>query len=315
MKPAQLISLLILNFLWASVYSAYKLLGPVPSGSIVTLRFGLAGILLAVLWPWLPGRAPRGLDLVKTCALGVVLYVVGQRLQVYGNEIGSAGNSAVLMSVEPLLTSVAAALLLKEQIGPRRIAGFALALIGVAVLNGVWRPDFKWTGLGASLIFISSFICEAAYSVVGKTIVEKASPVKMLVISLCVGLAINLCIDGSSTMAAARSLNATGWVLMLIMAILCTAIGYTLWFVIIRECPVNVVALTVFSQSIFGVLVAAVWLKEQLHWGQFWGSATIVAGLVLGLSRQVHAAHLSEAEMDGGVPKASELRGERREVS
>ena len=167
--------------------------------------------------------------------------------RLYGNEIGTAGNSAVLMSVEPLITSVAAALLLKEHIGPRRVAGFALALIGVAVLNGVWRSDFKWTGLGASLIFISSFICEAAYSVVGKTIVAKASPVKMLVVSLCVGLAINLCIDGSSTIAAAKSLNALGWVLILVMAIVCTSLGYTLWFVIIRDCPVNVVALTVFS--------------------------------------------------------------------
>ena len=214
-----------------------------------------------------------------------------------------------------LLTSVAAALLLKEHIGPRRIAGFALALIGVAVLNGVWRPDFKWTGLGASLIFISSFICEAAYSVVGKTIVAKASPVKMLVISLCVGLAINLCIDGSSTIAAARSLNALGWVLILVMAIVCTSLGYTLWFVIIRDCPVNVVALTVFSQSVFGVLVAAVWLKEQLHWGQFWGSAVIVAGLVLGLSRQVHSVHAPEPETGERLSESGNVCPEKPGIS
>ena len=58
--------------------------------------------------------------------------------------------------------------------------------LGVVLLNGVWRADFQWTGLSASLIFISSFICEAAYSVVGKTVVERYSPTKMLAISLLV---------------------------------------------------------------------------------------------------------------------------------
>ena len=33
-----------------------------------------------------------------TCLMGLVLYVLGQRLQVYGNEIGTAGNSSVLMA-------------------------------------------------------------------------------------------------------------------------------------------------------------------------------------------------------------------------
>ena len=46
-------------------------------------------------------------------------------------------------------------------------------------------------------------------------------------------------------------------------------------------------ALTIFAQTVFGVGIAAVWLHEKLHAGQLWGSVLIVAGLVLGLSRQV----------------------------
>src|SRR6185369_4802619 len=105
-----------------------------------------------------------GRNLLKTCALGVVVFAAGQRLQVYGNQLGSAGNSAVLMAVEPLITSVAAALFLREHIGPRRVIGFGLGIVGVLLLNGVWRADFQWTGLAASLIFITSFVAEAAYS-------------------------------------------------------------------------------------------------------------------------------------------------------
>ncbi len=289
MKPLYLILLLVMNFCWAGVYSAYKIIGQehCSAGSIVTLRFGLAGLCLLAAWPWLPGPAPRGRDLLVTCAMGLALYVLGQRLQVYGNQIGTAGNSAVLMGLEPLLTSIAAAIFLREHIGPRRLAGFALGLLGVALLHGVWRGDFQWTGLAASLIFISSFICEAAYSVLGKPIVCRASAMKMLAISLLVGTGANLLIDGSNTFGAAASLSARSWALLLLLAIVCTAVGYSLWFLVIRECPVNLAALTVFTQAVFGVALARLWVREQLHWDQLVGCLAIVAGLAWGLSRQL----------------------------
>src|SRR5258707_14727150 len=123
MTPLYLIFLLLMNLCWAAVYSAYKVIGEqLSTGGIVTLRFGLAGLSLLIVWPWLPGPAPRGRDLLVTCLMGLIGYVVGQRLQIYGNQIGTAGNSAVLMALEPLTASVAAAIFLREHIGPRRLA-------------------------------------------------------------------------------------------------------------------------------------------------------------------------------------------------
>jgi drug/metabolite transporter (DMT)-like permease len=288
MKPSYLILLLVMNFCWAAVYSCYKLIGDqLPTGGIVTLRFGLAALCFLLAWPWLGGPAPKGRDLLVTCFMGVLLYVGGQRLQVYGNQLGTAGNSAVLMAFEPLVTSIAAAVFLREHIGPRRLAGFAMGLAGVAILHGVWRADFQWTGLQASLIFVSSFVCEAVYSVLGKPIVQRASVMKMLAISLVVGTTLNLLIDGRTTLEAARILPPRAWLLLAALAVVCTTIGYTVWFVVIRDCPVNVAALTIFAQSIFGVGLAALWVGEKLNWGQLLGSLTIAAGLVFGLSRQI----------------------------
>jgi len=294
MRPAHLILLLLMNLSWGGVYSVYKIIG-LPAGAIVTLRFGLSAVVFLLAWPWLQGSAPRGMDLVKTCFMGLVLVVAGQRLQVYGNQIGTAGNSAVLMAIEPLITTLAAALVLKEHLGPRRLAGFALGMLGVALLNGVWHSDFHMTNLSGSLIFISSFVCEAIYSVVGKPIIMRASMMKMLAISLTVGTIGNLLIDGRSTLAAAKSLTPTGWLLMAGLSIVCTVIGYIVWFVVIRECPINVAALTIFAQTIFGVALAALWVGEKLHGGHLLGSLAIVAGLVVGLSGQVHAPEKEQA--------------------
>ena len=297
MKPSYLIILLVMNFFWAAVYSAYKLMdASLPTGAIVTLRFGLAGLCLLIAWPWLPGRMPRGQDLAVACLMGILLFVVGQRLQVYGNYLGRAGDSSVLMAFEPLITSVIASLVLREHLGPRRWAGFSLGLAGVVLLHGVWRLDFQWTSLKASLIFISSFFCEAIYSVLGKPMLQRAGVLKMLTVTLVIGTVVNVAVDGRQTFSAAAGLSVQSWLLLVALAVICTAIGYAVWFMVIRECPVNVAALTVFAQSIFGVALAAIWVHEPLHWGQLLGCATIIAGLVLGLSRQISHPPLPATE-------------------
>jgi drug/metabolite transporter (DMT)-like permease len=288
MRPSYLILLVVLNCFWAGTLSIYKALaGRLEVGGIVTLRFGVAALLLAACWPWLPGKAPRGLDLLKTAVMGVIVFVVGHRVQVFGNKLGTAGNSSVLMGAEPLVTSVAAALFLGEHIGPRRWVGFGLGMLGVALLNGLLLGDFHWAGLAASLVFISSFICETVYSIMGKPLIECAGMMKVLTLALIAGTAGNLLIDGPQTLRAAAALPWQSWALVLYLATICTAIGYAAWFLVIRETDVNVAALTIFTQPLAGVAIAALWLREPLHWGQFWGGVAIVAGLIIGLSRQV----------------------------
>lgn len=288
MKVSHLVFLIALNACWASSLSVYKPLGAsLDVASIVTLRFGTAALCLVLLWPWLPGPAPRGGDLARSAAMGVLLFSIGQRLQVLGNQLGTAGNSSVLMGLEPLTTSVAAAVFLREHIGPRRWVGFAVGMLGVALLNGVWRDDFRLTGLVPSLVFVSSFICESAYSIIGKPVIQRASVMKTLAVSLLCGTAVNLAVNGRVTLAQALTMPASGWLAIAYLAVVCTVIGYATWFVVIRQTDVNIAALTIFAQPVFGVGLAAVWLGESLHWGHLWGSLAIAGGLAFGLSRQI----------------------------
>jgi O-acetylserine/cysteine efflux transporter len=289
MKLRHLIVMVLLNAGWSATMTINKALGgALQPGGIVTLRFGMAAVCMALLWPLYRGPAPRGRDLGVSVLIGLLVFVLGQRLQVLGNELSrTAGDCAVLMGVEPLLTSVAAAVFLREHIGPRRIIGFGISLVGLLLLNRVWRPDFQWGGLLPSLIFISSFTCETAYSILGKPIIERADPMKLLTVALVGATAVNLVIDGGQTLKAAGALRVTDWLLLGYMAVVCTVVGYAVWLVVIKEAPVNVVALTIFVQPVAGVPLAAIWLGESLHWGQAWGSLAIVAGLAFGLSRQI----------------------------
>lgn len=292
MKPAHLILLIVMNFFWAGSYSAFKTLAPqLDAGGVATMRFGIAAVVLAVCWPWLPGKAPRGRDLALTALMGVIVFVLAPRLQVAGVQRGQAGDAAVLMALEPLITSVGAALFLREHIGPRRWLGFCLGLAGVVLMAEVWKPDFHLPGLTANGLFVASFVCETAYSVMGKPLIGRAGLMKVLAVALVAGAVVNIGLDGRQTFVAAQHLSAGAWWLVAYLALICTLIGYVVWFVVIRETEVNLTALTVFIQPVVGVVIAKVVLKESLHWGQLWGSLAIVVGLVIALSRQIRPAH------------------------
>jgi drug/metabolite transporter (DMT)-like permease len=252
---------------------------------VVTLRFSLAAGVLALLWRWLPGRSPRGRDLVLTGVMGVVVFCVGPRLQVLGVSLGKAGDSSVVIALEPLVTAVAAALFLREAIPAQRWVGFLLGLAGVVLLNGAWRLDFEVAGLLANLIFISSFLCESAYSVIGKPMLERVGLLKLLAASALWGAVLNLALDGPRLLRKAPDLTGVDWLVMGYLVLVCTLLGYTLWYVVIRETDVSLAALTILVQPMIGVFVAAWLLGEALHWGQLWGAVAIVLGLLVGLQR------------------------------
>jgi drug/metabolite transporter (DMT)-like permease len=287
MKPLHLILLIVMNCLWAVSYTVFKALSPyLNAGGVATLRFGLAGVILVLCWPLLPGCAPRGRDLVRTILMGVVVFMLAPRFQVAGVQMGKAADASVLMALEPLTTSLAAAVFLHEHIGPRRWIGFLLGLAGAILMAEVWRPEFRLPALTANALIVLSFCCEAAYSVMGKPVLARAGLFKVLAVALIAGTAANLWFDGPSTLRAAKVMPPDGWALMAYLSLVCTLLGYSLWFVVIRESEVNVVALTVFIQPLVGVMVAVVWLNESLHLGQLWGGLVILAGLIIGLRRQ-----------------------------
>ncbi len=287
MKPSHLAALVVLNIFWAASYSSFaalKQLG-LGVGPIVTLRYTLAALVMAILWPFLPGKSPRGRDLAVALGMGVLVFVGAPRLQVLGVHLGNAADSSVLMALEPLVTSVAAAIFLHEFVPARRWLGFTLGLFGVLLLNRVWRDEFQMTGLAANAVFISAFLCEAAYSMLGKSLIERAGLLKVLTVALLGGAAVNVAWDGPATLAAARVLPAAAWWHISYLVAICTLVGYAVWYVVIRQTDVNLAIMTIFIQPLAGVPIAVLLLGEPFHWGQVWGGAIIVAGLAMGLWR------------------------------
>jgi drug/metabolite transporter (DMT)-like permease len=276
-----------MNALWAGTYSAFKALSvQLTPGEIVALRFTLAGFGMLACWPLFKGSIPHGTDLLKTAAMGIIVFTIGPRLQVLGVRLGNAGDSSVVAALEPLIIAVAAALCLRERVPARRWAGFGLGLVGVWLLNGGWHLEVRWPTLAANLVLFGAFVCDSAYSVIGKPILARAGVAKLVTVALWCGTLPNLLFDGPSTVVNLRLLTPHAWWIVAYLVVVCTLIGYSLWFIVIRETDVSRAALTILVQPLFGIVIAALSLGEPIHWGQLWGTVVILAGLVAGLSQR-----------------------------
>jgi drug/metabolite transporter (DMT)-like permease len=274
-----------MNVLWAAAYSLFKLLAPVlDAGTLATMRFGLATLMMVAAWPWLSGVAPRGFDLVRTALMGLLVFCIAPRLQVSGVQLGQAGDAAILMAFDPVMVAIAAAIFLREHVSGRSWIGFGLGLTGVAVLAEFWRPDFHWPSLAANALILASFACEATYTIAGKPLIQRADPIKVLTCSLVVGTAMNLACNGTSVVRAIPSLTLLHWLAMAYLVIVCTVVGYALWFFAVRETPVNLVAGTVFMQPLAGIVFALLLVGETPRWSQLGGALCIALSLAVALS-------------------------------
>jgi len=289
MRSWHIVALVVMNLFWATTYPVFKVLSQhLSSGGVATLRYGFAAVIIAVLWRWLPGAAPRGRDWWRVLLIGVVVFGLAPRLQVEAVRRGQAGDTSLLVALEPLVTAVAAAIFLREHIVPRRWWGFGLGMTGVVLLSNVWRGSTPLHGLLPNLLFILSFFCEATYSVAGKPLLERTSPLKLLGGALILALPTNLAIEwlaGNGGVSAVAHIPLKAWLLLVYLAVICTVVGYGLWFMVIREAEVNIASLTIFVQPVTGLLLSVFWLGEQAHLGQLWGGLAILAGLTIGLRR------------------------------
>ena len=155
-------SLLVWYFVivWGSGYLASKIgMQYAAPFTFLTLRFafGVACMLPIVLIarpPWPASRAELG----HVIAAGLLMHVTNLGGSHYTQYLGvSAGITAVLLSVQPLLTALIAARWMGERLSGRQWLGVALGLAGVVLV--VWHKiDVREMTLGSLLAVTISLV-------------------------------------------------------------------------------------------------------------------------------------------------------------
>lgn len=125
--------------IWSSAFAVAKVaLADCPPLLLLSARFLVAGLVVlggcALLLPASHFRRLDLRDVAALSAMGILNNAVYLGLSYVGMTHVSSGFTAVLVSANPLLTALGAAVLLGERLTGRKLLGLVLGMIGVAIV-------------------------------------------------------------------------------------------------------------------------------------------------------------------------------------
>jgi drug/metabolite transporter (DMT)-like permease len=272
------------NLMWGSTWVVSKFalreMSPLQLGGWRAVVAG--GVLTPILARALRrGTLPPG-ALPALAMLGFLAFVGAKALNYWGVNLSTGLNASLLTAVEPLLTIALARLWLGEALTGRKLWGLALGGAGAYLLIARgWRPpDFTLAGVEGDLLFVAGLGLEALYSVWGKSILRRYSPLDVTAGTIVTAAVIwipVLAIDG-----AQNGWPTPGWVgisAVIYMALGCTVVAYLVWLYALTHMEVGVAAMTILLQPLFGALLSMLLLGERLPPAAALGGALVVLSL------------------------------------
>ncbi|MDE2342081.1 MAG: EamA family transporter, partial [Betaproteobacteria bacterium] len=158
-------------FFWGAnfVLGGYVLVDLPPLWA-AALRFLLGALLMFAycnlqqepLLPLARAHAPRYALLGVTGIVGFNLFFF------FGLQFTSANNAALIMATNPLLTTLLAALLLREQLSMRHLVALPVALLGVAVVVTQGHGADTRSLSRGDLLMLAADACWALYNVLSR---------------------------------------------------------------------------------------------------------------------------------------------------
>jgi len=243
----------------------------VSASALVTLRFGFAALLCL---PWLIARrrevrASLARDGWKLLAMGALL-VPGYNLALnWGQGRVPPATASLIITMNPVFTYLLALAFLGERPTWRKFLGLAVAFLGVYLLVRAQQASF---GAGYSvyaLVVLLAPLSWAGATVIGKPITGRTDPILVTFLATTLGSLpfVGLLFAGTEGVhATLRGLNATGWAWLAHLAVLCTVVGFAIWFRVLRQIPASSVAAFVFLNPPLTSAFGPIWGTERFHW-------------------------------------------------
>ncbi|GAB3882904.1 EamA family transporter [Microbispora bryophytorum] len=281
MRPRHLALAVALAAVWGVNFVVMQTgLKHYPPLTYAALRFLLAAFP-AVLVAGGP-RVPWRWVVATGASLGVAQY----GLLLLGMRAGMpAGLTSLVIQVQAVFTALFATALLGERLGPRRIAGMAVAFGGLGLIAAGVAAKSGAIPFGAFLLCVGA----AAGWGLGNVATRKAAPPDSLRFMVWVSavsapplLVLSLVTEGPSSLT---SFTAEGVGAVLYTAFLSTLGGFAVWGWLLTRYDASVVAPYSLLVPIFGIASAALFTGEPISPLTVAAGALILAGLLFANTR------------------------------
>ncbi len=178
----------------------------------------------------------------------------------------------------PVLVTLACPLLFKEKMGPVQWLSFGMSTLGLALITGLGDLSTGSSHLTGILFGLGAAVLYASVMLLNKRI-KGVSGLQRTYLQFLAALVILLpyvLLTGGFTLG---TLDASGWVNLLIVGIVHTGLAYCLYFPALREIPGQEAALLSYIDPLMAVVVSVTLLGESMTLVQLIGG-----GLILGFT-------------------------------
>jgi drug/metabolite transporter (DMT)-like permease len=206
-------------------------------------------------------------------------------------SLNGAAISTVLAYCSAGFTALLGWWLLKERLDWAKLLAVVICFLGCVLVSGVLESNAWNVNLLGILTGVLSGLWYAIYTLMGRSAAQRGlNPWTTLFYTFGFAaiflLFFNLFSRGLIPGAAARPAdlfwldgNTVGWVILLLLAIGPTLLGFGLYNVSLSYLPSSVVNLVATSEPVFTVVIAYFLLDERLNAAQVVGSFMILAGV------------------------------------
>ena len=268
--------------LWSIVPVLVKLLLPVFDPlTIAFLRLSLgAAVVLAIFFA--RGHRLRDIRLGWWHLLGGLGVSLNYALFALSLSYTTASAGVLVVQVQYVTLAVLAAVVLRERLGPGKVAGMVLVLAGVVVIAG-GRSDVSHLlapryALGNGLMLFSG-LGWGVYALSNKALARHAGTPSILLPMLTIGAAV------TGALAAARFQlhsppTAATWLMVVVLGLLATGSAFILVSEGMKRLSAALVG-TATAVAPIGQIVLAHWaLGEAITWSLAGGGVLILAGVL-----------------------------------
>jgi drug/metabolite transporter (DMT)-like permease len=267
--------LILCNLIWASQFVLAKLvqeeMGPI-FATLLPMALATICLLPLVRRQQRRGRVPRisRADAARFGVIGIFGQVVAQLGITWGVGLAPASNAALLSLTLPIATAVIAYLLLGERMTTVRWISFALAVAGVLQCSGIDWNDLRFASgavVSGNVLIMLGILGSAFYNVYGKKLLERYSPLEVLLYSyyavlLCL-VPLTLYMEPGS-FHGMMSFGPKVWLGILLLAGFQYFLSMILFLTVLTRLDAVQAGLSNYLIPVFGVLIAALVLGERL---------------------------------------------------
>ncbi len=208
--------------------------------------------------------------------------VLQQLTFINGIRLTTAGHSALIMGLSPLMVALAGAVLGRERVDRRTWSGIVLSVVGLALLVRPAEAGAPATAFAGDLLTLASAACWALYTLASRPLTVRYPPVSITAITVTLATVVLILAAVPDLHAQAwRTVSWRAWGGLVYSGGLTIAFGYVIWSMAIRRIGTARTAILANLNPVVAVAAAWLLLGERLNAGQALGAALVIAGISL----------------------------------